>query len=81
MIYFFETETEMVEKLLAISKVIQVTSRNNTFLRKSKIFSLKFYYLKPSHQWLELFTDCLDKNFPSIDTDGKKCFFALSDLT
>ena len=48
MIYFVETETETVEVLLTISEVIKVTFKNNFFLKKFKIFSLKFFYLNPS---------------------------------
>ena len=44
MIYFVETETENMEVLFAISDVIYVTSINNTLLKKSKNFSLKFSY-------------------------------------
>ena len=37
------------------------TSKNIIFLKKSKIFSLKFFYLKLSQYWLELFIDHLPK--------------------
>ena len=40
--------TEMVELSLAILEVISVTFKNNFFPRKSKIFLLKFFYLKPN---------------------------------
>ena len=48
MIYFVEAETETVEVLLVIPEVIQVTSKNNALLKKSKIFPLKLFYPKPS---------------------------------
>ena len=40
--------TETVEVLLTILEVILVTYENTFFRRKSKIFLLKFFYLKPN---------------------------------
>ena len=76
------SETETLEVLLAISEVILVTSKSNTFLKKSKIFSLKFFE-KPKTKPIVVgviyrslsqnsFFEILNKYFPCIDTDAKE---------
>ena len=80
MICSVKTETETVEVLLTISEVIWNTSKNNTFLKKSKIFSLKsktkphevwIIYLSPSQK---NFLESLNKNFSSTDKDAKETY-------
>ena len=62
--------------------MIDVTSENNTSLKKLKTFSFKFFYLKPGQQWLELLTDRLfwnSKQNLSIDA-GTKETYSLADF-